>query len=101
MGILTELAAAVGQAFRTVTDAVHDALDEKLMAFRTSVMNVLCSAIFVLAGVLMAVVGLTFVVWGIYSLLAESMKPGAAAIVAGVGVFALAAIFTALAKARA
>jgi hypothetical protein len=101
MGILTELALVVGQVFKTVTDAVHDAVDEKLMAFRRSVMQAIHLAILVLAGTLMALVGLTFVVWGIYSLLAESMKPGAAAIVTGVGVFVVATIFTAMTKARA
>jgi hypothetical protein len=101
MGILTELAAVAGETFRVFTDAVHDAIDDKLGALRKSTMQMVCSAIFVLAGTLMALVGLTFIVWGIYSLLAETMKPGAAAIVTGTGVFVIAAIFTALTKARA
>lgn len=101
MGILTELAAAAGQAFKVFTDAVHDAIGGKLDALKRSTLNLLHSAIFVLAGTLMAIVGLTFIAWGVYSLLAETMKPGAAAIVTGVGTFALAAIFTALVRSRA
>ncbi len=101
MGILTELAAVAGETFKVFTNAVHDAVGGKLDALRRSTMQMACSAIFLLAGTLMALVGLTFVVWGIYSLMAETMKPGAAAIVTGTGVFVLAAIFTALTKARA
>jgi len=100
MGILTNLAAVAGETFKVFTDAVHDAIGGKLSALRRSTMQMAYSAISVLAGTLMAIVGLTFIVWGIYSLLAESMSQGAAAIVTGTGVFVLAAIFTALAKAR-
>jgi len=100
MGVLTDLAALAGETFKAFTDAVHDAVRGKLNAMRQSMMQMVWLAILFLAGTMMAMVGLTFVVWGIYSLLAETMKPGAAAIVTGIGTFVLAVIFTALTRAR-
>jgi hypothetical protein len=100
MGILTELAAVAGETFKGLADSVHDVIGGKLNSLKKSTMQMVYSAIFVLGGTLMAIVGLTFIVWGVYSLLAETMKSGAAAIVTGVGVFVIAAIFTALTKAR-
>jgi len=100
MGVLTELAALLGDIFKIISDSVHECVDAKLKAFKRHVAMVLFAAIWVFAGTLMAIVGLTFVTWGVYSLLAEAIKPGAAAIVTGTGVFLLAAIFTAMAKSR-
>lgn len=98
MGILTDVAVILGQAFKVASDIVYDAMEDKLYGIRKWVIYIVAHAVFLLAGALLTLVGVTFVVWGIYALIAQSLGSGAAAVITGGSVFVIGIIFTAIIK---
>jgi hypothetical protein len=98
MGVMTDIAMVLAQTFKVASDIVWDAVDEKLFGVRRWVIFIVAHAVFLLTGALLSLVGITFVVWGIYAVIAQSLGNGVAAVITGGVVFVIGAVFTAIIK---